>query len=203
MLELKPRKIRIVEENMRGYTGYIAGVHFTDGVSDDYVEYRRYQAIGANISIVDWEQKNERKTLTPAAESLLNRNLTTNDKIVSAFNDGTAFDSSAYTELVIRSREELEKIASEQGIQGVREIARLWGGTGRSIPDCIAYIISAQDKHEAAEREKSKIETEESLGEVVVKPEDEAEVPAEMPETVDASESVGENSETETSEKSE
>lgn len=170
MIETKPRRVRIVEKNMRGYTGYIGGVMFTDGVSDEPLSYPEYMKIGANISIVDWEAKSDKSLLTPAAESIANGKLTITDKRVASFNDGTVFDTSRYERPVVRTREELESIAAKEGLPGIREIARIWGGTGRSISDCISSIMSAQDKFLAAEKrenaakkaEESSVNTEES-----------------------------------------
>lgn len=184
MIETKPRRVRIVEKNMRGYTGYIGGTMFTDGVSDEPLSYPEYMRIGANISVVDWEAKSDKHLLTPAAESLANSKMTVTDKRVASFNDGTIFDTSRYERPVVRTREELEAVAAKEGLPGIREIARVWGGTGRSISDCISAIVSAQDKFLAAERQANAAKAEEAVEELKAE---------EAPETIDTPETAQED----------
>jgi hypothetical protein len=42
------------------------------------------------------------------------------------------------------TREELEALADKGGLPAVREIARMWTRTGRSIQECIEAVLEAQ-----------------------------------------------------------
>lgn len=141
-MDFSSKRVRIVQKNMTTYSGPIGAHNFTDGKSDTALSYHEYMSLGACMAIVPLDQKSEKKILTPASV-MVDRTATSESEFVKKFNDGTVF-LEADKEDREYSREELEEIAQKSGLPGVREIARKFNCTGRSISDCINAIIEAQ-----------------------------------------------------------
>lgn len=188
----QPRRLRIVEKNLKNYSGPVGGVEFKDGVSVGVVDYPTSQRIGACMEIVDADETDERALITPAAAALRNRNLTTDSPDVIAFNEGTAFDPERYESIVFHTQEELEAIANKGGLPAILSLAQRWGRKGRTIPACIAAIMQEQDKAKAEKLRHDKLAAETPVEQAAEAEEAEQEEAKEA-ETVDAPETAGED----------
>lgn len=192
MSMFQPRRLRIVEKNLKNYSGPVGGVEFKDGVSVDVVDFPTSQRIGACMEIIDADSTDERALITPAAAVLRNRNLTTDSADVIAFNEGTAFDPERYASVVFHTQEELEDIASKGGLPAILSLAQRWGRKGRTIPACITAIMQEQDKAKAAKLQHDKLAFETPV-EQAAEAEEAKQEEAKEAETVDAPETAGED----------
>lgn len=130
-------KIKIVESGWAGYTGYFGAVEFKDGVSVGDVSQAEINNLSANIRIQTIEGDNvgvlkqyeesrnkpasAGATPTPAAEFV-----------------ASLLAPTSYT------REQLEEIADQKGIAGLRAIGEQFGVRAKSISDLIDGILEAQ-----------------------------------------------------------
>ncbi len=148
-------KVRIVEPALSNYTGKMYEIGFTDGVSDRDLSEREVEIIGASMKVEDLEGhqvgagvkhiQNRRVILGDAVQINLDISEGVNEMIgfetlgELPFGEGIVLvDGPSYT------REQLESIADDQGISGLREIAEPMGVTGRSIVELIDRILEAQ-----------------------------------------------------------
>lgn len=149
MKHYQPRRIRIVQKGMEGYTGSIGPHNFTNGVSDRPIGHFEVMRISGNIPVVDARETDETALLSPTTETVRVRTISADDPQVAAFADGSALKVNPNLAADRLSLEQLEEIASKEGLSGVREIARKWGKTGRSIRECIEAVLAAQAEDDA------------------------------------------------------
>jgi len=132
--------IRLIERGWETYTGMLCGADFVDGLAKDVTA--RQAAMVANI--VQTENADD-KTNPSDSQNLLNSQcirMTENMPVQERYNQpqsnvGTVND---YT------REALEKIASEKGILGLREVGNTVGVRADNIVKLIESILDAQKK---------------------------------------------------------
>jgi len=137
-----PRRLRIMQPGMEGYNGPFGLVDFTDGVSDFPVGWQEAARLGALVTIEDYAEPNFQ--VSPAAEMMRNLDRTAEDPLVKRLQAGEHVNAEGAAVIERHTAESLEEIADKQGLSGVREIARRWSRTGRSIKECIDAVLEAQ-----------------------------------------------------------
>ena len=138
----KPRRLRIVEPGFESVTDRIGLVDFVDGVSTQPVNYQEASIIGANFRTEDADESGYQ--ISPAATMDRFQHTTIEDDVVRAFGAGEHVNLNGGAVMERFTLTELEAIADRNGLSGVRDIARAWGETGRSIKECIDAILTAQ-----------------------------------------------------------
>jgi hypothetical protein len=144
-------KIRIIEPGFQGYTGNFGGAEFVDGVSVENLSKREVNQISCNIrcEAVDDEGNTTGQTIS-VAESIIAHSSHTLNEIDPKAPDTTlpsvSDESAALPPSLIGTytREQLEAIADQKGIAGIREITDPFGIKGRSIVDLIDQFLSRQ-----------------------------------------------------------
>lgn len=137
----KPRRLKIVEPGWEGYSDMFGLVLFKDGVSVEPVGWREASLIGGLVRIEDANEADFQ--INSGAEYNRVKDRTTDSPVVSAVDRGTHVVDEAHARY---TRKQLEELADEKGLAGVREVARLWGRTGRSINECIDAVLTAQNE---------------------------------------------------------
>ena len=135
--------IKIEEAGYEQFTGNIAGFQFVNGVTVEPLskqEADRFAAI-MRVSCLDSGIPQE----IGAASRIINRDVelpTVSNQMLEKQDEPEpvveVISKSRYTEA------QLEAIADEKGIEGLREIGRLYGIKGRAIHELIEEIIKAQ-----------------------------------------------------------
>lgn len=140
--EFAPRRVRIVEKGWENFTGQYGTHDFKDGVSVDHLTWRDTLRLGSIIKMVDAD---DGKHGLGASDAYLRfRDINPSNPDVVKFQTGEALKVNPNTLRKDWTREELEAVADKDGLNGVRDIARHWGKTGRSIVECINAILEAQ-----------------------------------------------------------
>jgi len=139
----RPRRLRLVQPDFAHYTGPIGGIEFIDGVSEHLVVWHEALRIGSSIHCEDADVPGFQ--INPSSELARTRDRDASDPIVDAVSRGEHVNPEGSPLVDRYTREELEEIADKKGLTGVREIARLWSRTGRSIQECITAVLEAQE----------------------------------------------------------
>jgi hypothetical protein len=134
------KQLRITEPGWEGYTGPLYGVEFVDGVSVEEATPMIAAKIAGNIRVEDEEGKNPSNTQaildtrdTSMDAEMKLPNITGN--VVSVTIAGS--DGRPYT------REELEAVAAEKGIEGLRDIVGEQDIKANSIVKLIENMLKA------------------------------------------------------------
>ncbi|QHJ78808.1 MAG: hypothetical protein [Bacteriophage sp.] len=158
------KKLKITAPQWANYTGSLGVVHFTNGVSDEFVpdHIRRRLSIGMEMIEIDVDGNESRNS---AAYKLLSTNtihapvnapLSRQTETEKAREDlSIAMESGKQP--TFYTRENLEAIADKEGIKGLREAAEIWDVKHRSIPALIDMILAAQEKF--LEKRKKRIDS--------------------------------------------
>ncbi|WP_026610714.1 hypothetical protein [Methylocaldum szegediense] len=144
-------KIRLIEPGFESFTGNFGGAEFVDGVSVENLSKREVNQISCNIrcEAVD-DEGNATGQAISVAESIIAYKAHTLSEIDPKALAETPpsvpneLASSASTPTNIYTREQLEAIADQKGIAGIREIADPLGIKGRSIVELIDEILTKQ-----------------------------------------------------------
>lgn len=166
-------KVRIVSKGWETFTGNFGfGAAFVDGVSVGELDSRQVARIGANLQIENIETglqvgpsvtaANLRLEDVPVAEVLLDNSKLEADaaaekeRLAKEEADRKAADAAALEAAkakaaeealsVVYSRQELEAIGANDGIEGLRAIAKPLGVKGRGITELTTEILAAQAK---------------------------------------------------------
>ncbi len=142
-------RIRITQEGWAGFTGNIGGVEFADGVSIETVPQIAADRIACSVLCVNADSEAgeqvgisaryiENQAIQMDVEEALP--VITDEEIAASI-----VAASQKTVEVYFTGEELEAIADEKGINGLRAIAEPLGVKARAIPDLISNILKAQD----------------------------------------------------------
>lgn len=138
------QKIKIIEPGMIHYTGPVGMVSFVDGVSVEPVDKLARNFVGAIFRCELADKPGYQ--VGSAADEIRGNHVKFDDPNVKVFNNAT-FDMKNSVPNIKKpnyTREELEQIADELGLNGVRDIAKIWSVTGRSIQQVIDAILNAQ-----------------------------------------------------------
>jgi len=158
------KKLKIIAPEWANYTGSLGIVHFTDGLSDQFVpdHVRRRLSIGMMMVEIDAQGNEEpaspthkmiaTATIRAEVSEALDRQSDT-VKAHELLENALNIDANTPT----HTKEQLEKIADKEGIKGLRDIADRWHVKSRSIPDLIKAILDAQERF-VAHRQKHHVE---------------------------------------------
>ena len=140
----KSRRLRLNEGGFRNYTGHIGLVEFVDGVSVSLVGWRETALVGSLMAVEDADIPGYQ--VGPAADALRSEDMSsdTDAAYLETVDRGLHVNAEGSPTDARYTREELEAIADKEGLAGVRELARRWGRTGRSVRDCLDAILDAQ-----------------------------------------------------------
>ncbi|MGE8141857.1 hypothetical protein ACQKOE_07765 [Novosphingobium sp. NPDC080210] len=167
-------KVRIMTPGWETFTGSLGfRAVFKDGVSVDDLDRRQVARIGANLRIIDIETglqvgpavnaqaaQNVEAVVVPepkrldevereeavTREKLLEDEKARKEADAAALAEAEAKAAAAIDEIVIYSRQELEAMGANDGIEKLREIAKPLSVKGRAIGDLIENILKAQTK---------------------------------------------------------
>lgn len=153
-------KIRITQAGWENYSGPLSLTLFQDGVSVDEVTKREADFISTNVSIEEVDHEgNSRGPHSITQELLMSKYITVEvSEPMERGQDDTETAQEAETEenatepqepvetapTVFYSREDLEKIADEKGIKGLREISNPLGVKSTIIHELMDLILEAQ-----------------------------------------------------------
>lgn len=167
-------KVRIMTPGWETFTGSMGfKAMFKDGVSVEDLDPRQVARIGSNLRIHDIETglqvgpsvvARAAQTVSapvvqelPRLDTVKQEEAVTREKLISegkarkaadeaALADAEAKAAESIDEIVVYSRQELEAIGANDGIDKLREIASPLGVKGRAISDIIEAILKAQNK---------------------------------------------------------
>lgn len=122
-------KLKLIQQGYEGLTGYLGVTEFKDGVSVNDVHPREATVIGMSIK-AEWEDGSDPNP----AQNLLNSMNVEAGTVKEPVPEAPA--APAY------SKAELEVIADEKGIKGLRAIAEPLGIKGTSITELISEILA-------------------------------------------------------------
>lgn len=142
------KRVRIADPHYGTYNGHIGVVEFRDGVSVEPINPVLRMRIGAAFPIFEVEEDGSEITASPA--DIVLRERTTSAPVEEQRERQT--EAEKEKELTqgklpphaLLTREELEAIASKQGIAGIREIGTKWHVKHRSLIDLMELILEAQ-----------------------------------------------------------
>lgn len=140
---MKPAKLKLLESTFVGYTGVLCGVQFKDGVSVKELPFVDQQRICASMRAETIEGKN----VSPSAAYTERYDVTLED--VKA-NEPKAEEIVPMARGVkepavpVYSREELEALADDRGIAGLREVGNKLDVKAKDIVGMINGILKAQ-----------------------------------------------------------
>lgn len=146
-------KVRINKAGWEKYTGRLSDWEFVDGVSIEKLPEREKQRLGSILPLVEIDDEGEERP-TGAAQRLLetgviraeiapNRIAVEDEEALTVAEGGEA----SVETVAIYTREDLEQVASDQGIRGLRVIAETWDVKHTSITGLIGEIIAAQSAY--------------------------------------------------------
>jgi hypothetical protein len=147
------KRIKITEKGWENYTGLFGMASFENGVSVDPLPESMADRISANVSTVEIDDDGAEELQAGAAARLVG-GATLAAPVVPALPNPTteevALEQKQIAEEAGRAPakfydvEELQQIADEKGIKGLRLVAEPWGVRDRSIPALIKEILKAQ-----------------------------------------------------------
>lgn len=131
--------IRLIERGWENYTGMLCGADFVEGVAKDVTA--RQAAMVANIIQTEKDDGSNPSDSQNLIDSQCIK-MVENMPVQSRYNQPSSNEGAVkdYT------REELEKIASDKGILGLREVGNTVGVRADSIVKLIEAVIDAQKK---------------------------------------------------------
>lgn len=140
---MKAQRLKITERGWETYSDYLGGIKFENGISVDPVSPAIANQLGSALrmeAIDDAEQVGNAAVLKNAQnqKAIVKTALTEKTPDTVANNGPRVVAEDKYT------REQLEAIADERGIGGLREIAEKFGVKGRGIVELITEILKAQ-----------------------------------------------------------
>lgn len=147
------KRLRLTHPGYEDYTGQVGKYAFVDGLSDELMSMAERDRIAAAMACDEIDEDGHRQPAGYAARVL--REYETRSEVVVSVRQNAAEKRvediaallNGLTIPVIRTRGELEEIASEGGIEKLREVAEPWDVRSRAILELIAKIEDAQDNY--------------------------------------------------------
>jgi hypothetical protein len=145
-------KLKVATDRMKGYTGVLGPVRFTDGVSDEYLPRHIRDRMAAAMPFLEVDQNGNEQPAGAQNRSLREAGVQLS---VGPLKRQSEADKSAEVATnailvakvpVVMTKEELEAVAEKDGIKGLREIGKKWAVKHRNISVLIDMILDAQDK---------------------------------------------------------
>jgi hypothetical protein len=152
---LDPRRIRIVQPGWETYTGPFGSITFDQGVSTHLVDPVSIDRIAAEMHVIDADSKDK----LGAQERMIHIKTQRLDAIdrLDRVPEGVVVDPVVKVEKIeptlgekIWTVNDLEAVADDTGIRGLREIGDPMGAKGRAIPELIGNILRVQDELRSA-----------------------------------------------------
>jgi hypothetical protein len=140
-------RIKITQDGWAGFTGNIGGVDFVDGVSIDVVTQIQSDRISCSVLTVNADT-DEQVGVTTRYLAEQATPMSVEEALPVITDEEIAASIVAAAEHTVEhyfTGDELEAIADEKGIAGLRAVAEPLGVKARAIPDLIANILAAQD----------------------------------------------------------
>ena len=144
----KPRRLRMMDKGAENITSRLGMVDFVDGVSTAPVTYLEAMVLGGIYHLEDADEPGYQ--ISPASQMLRGSDFGPENSDVVAFGNCEHVNVDGSPVIQRYTAEELEGVADKEGLAGVREIARAWGQTGRSIKECIDAVLLAQGDNVAS-----------------------------------------------------
>ncbi len=144
--------LRLVQAGYENYSGPIGMYEFRDGVSVEPLNRAERDRLSTAFEFVEFDEIGGEETPAGIAHRLVSKN-------GHAFTEAVTADRQTDEEKLaenilaamnyekprtIHSRADLEKIAYQRGIAGLREVATVWGVKHRQIGELIELILVAQ-----------------------------------------------------------
>ena len=128
--------LKIAQKGFENFSGYMGDVEFVDGVSVEAVSMAECRRLGCIMSVETLDGQNP--STTQLWEDMRYQPLT-QPRAKAEEPEATPEVSGEKT--MRYSREDLEQIADERGISGLREVAAEFGVKGRSINELIEELV--------------------------------------------------------------
>lgn len=141
---MKPAKVRLLEGAFKGYTGFLCGVHFENGVSITELPFVDQQRICASMRAETIEGKNVSPSGIYSTRHTINAGDIKETAAPEVINLAREDDSGNSRHVQRFSREELEAIADSEGIAGLRLVGNSLGVKSKGIVEMIDNILKAQ-----------------------------------------------------------
>lgn len=155
------KHLKLIQRNYVGYTGQIGRWGFVDGISVEAIPAIERIRIAANFNVVELDADgNEDGNPSPSHIVVENHRtrLTLRDPLPRQTEEDKKDENvravmGAEKPKPLLSQEALDLVASESGIAGLREVAKIWDVRSKSIPVLIQMILDAQKAYADATRE--------------------------------------------------
>lgn len=151
------KRIRIASPGWSTFTGYLGITQFVDGRSVGPVSDVLKNKLAGQLSVVDIDDDTGEETAAGVAAhmpEILKQPAPMTPPLRRATDEELAAEQKRIEAETVRGKHtkiyttpELEFVASEKGIAGLREIAKPWGVKDRSIPGLIREILRAQKEY--------------------------------------------------------
>lgn len=149
--------LKIVQEGWENFTGWLGPVYFENAVSAQPTTPQIANQLSGIVKILEVLPDGSTKAAGVAQSMVEGRNLA---YIETPLEVATEEEIAAEKKLdadkanlppidQLNTVEELEAIASDKGINGLREIGAQWGVKERSIPKLIKLILEAQEDYKS------------------------------------------------------
>lgn len=149
------KHIRITQPGWEGYNGLFCDMNFVDGVSEEIATQRMVDRCAALLQVEQIEvTQGAAEVVTPVGlgariEGNLQKEAEVLEPMQRAEDEAPAPVSTPAPEpLQLYTEAELQTIADEQGIKGLRVIGDKLSVKGRAIPEIVREILEAQSKIE-------------------------------------------------------
>jgi len=151
------KRLKLSGSRWAGYTGLIGTVNFKDGVSIEPVPQRIADRLSAAMPLIELDDEGNELGEAGVVPRLLRDSATRSAEIHKSLPRQTEAERKA-EDLQIKlkeskspaetfyTHEELQALADEKGIKGLRVVAEPWNVKGKAIPALIELILEAQNK---------------------------------------------------------
>lgn len=141
---MKPAKIVLLEPQFSGYSGMLCGVQFENGVSVAELPFIDQQRICASMRASTVEGKNVSPSAAYSDRGELAADLITEPVAPDIVPMKRGTPDEPTKQIQTFTREELESIADNEGIAGLRVIGNQVGVKAKGIVEMIEGILKAQ-----------------------------------------------------------
>lgn len=153
-------RVRIIEPGFEEYTGLFGAIHFEKGISSDHVGRVDLDRMASNIKIIAYDEKNPdapRRWVGPAADLVERRDQEAEIVTVKTMEelgitempklaqDPAKSGPNRKLPIQVHTQADLEKVADQDGVQGLRTIGDVLGVKGRSITELMVAIMKAEN----------------------------------------------------------
>jgi hypothetical protein len=156
-------RIKITEPGWAGFSDWLGAVQFKDGISVRELIPAELNNISSSLRVERYVEGEEGSQVGLAVNAVTIRDIYVEpepqckvyDQPIPLAGGNPNTRGEMPCKPPIMTDEQLEKIADEKGIAGLREIATQWGVKGRAIGDLLISIRRAMQVAEVEERAKA------------------------------------------------